>query len=187
MSDGGARTQRAALRRASLSYGVTEDEAEAIRRYQAHDGTHESLNTLLRGRSARPPEVRRLRTILRGLDSILQRAELPVAVTVFKGVTDIDLLLPPDDPLPTVLAQHAYLSTTLDRRVAVREFMGSEPRAALLQITAPAGVPGLWLPPIGDREYAYESEVLFRRGTLLAFLDRRVDRGILMASCEVVW
>lgn len=187
MPSGGTAALRRALRQAAVSYGPSPAESDAIRRYQTDEDTHEGLNSLLRGRDARPAEVRRLRPVLRGLDSILARAALPVPVTVYKGVRDRRDVLAPGVELPASVAQHAYLSTSLDRAIAVRDFLGDSPDAALLEIRAGAGVPALWLPPLGDRDYAYESEVLFRRGTLLTLYDQRADGGTLVLSCEVVW
>lgn len=187
MSTGGTAAQRGALRDAAFACAPTAVEETAIWRYQQHDGTHDDLNTLLRGRPARPSEVRRLRPVFRGLDSVLSRAELPVDLVVYRGLRDSDGLAPPTRPLPFTVPDSGFVSTSLDRRIAIREFMGRGPSAALLEVTAPAGAPALWLPPIGDPEYAYESEVLFRRGTFLTFRDRRVDGRRVVFSCEVVW
>lgn len=187
MATGGTAAIRAALRAAALACDPSREELAAVARYQAHDGTHEKLSSLLRGRHASPAEARRLRSVLRGLDSLLARAVLPVDVTVYKGVPDITALLEPGEDLPVSIHQGAYLSTSLDRTVAERDFMGAAPGAALLAITAPAGTSALWMPPVGERDYAYGVGGPVPSG-VAANVHRPARRwAYCRVSCEVVW
>ena len=77
-----------------------------------------------------------------------------------------------------------YLSTALDRAEAVDGFMGRGPRAALLEIAAPAGTRGLWVPPLGRQELADEDEVLLARATVIVFRTRSTVGGTLVWSAR---
>jgi hypothetical protein len=177
---------RAALDAATAALRATLPERRAVRRYQSDDGTAARLNALLRRRPAFLAEVPRLAAIAATLDGLLVRAQLPVDLTVYRGVADARPLLDPRRPLPSVELQRAYVSTTLDRDEAVDGFVGRSTPGALLEIAVPAGSCGVWLPPLGREELADEQEVLLARKTPLMVRTRSWVGGILVVECEVI-
>ena len=60
------------------------------------------------------------------------------------------------------LIAETFVSTTIYRQVAIDEFTRPPGPGgpALLEVEAPAGTPGLWLPPAGDPDLAYQGELL---------------------------
>lgn len=79
-----------------------------------------------------------------------------------------------------VLESKSFLSTTIHRDVAMREFTAppGSGGAALLEIEVPAGTPALWVPPLGDPVLRYQGELVLPRGTELRIRGHREDAGI---------
>jgi hypothetical protein len=176
---------RRALAAATAALHVTPAERAAVRAYQSLRGTYDAVNRL-----ARHPTVDAgpaVREVLRQLDVLLRRSRLPVDLVLYRGVDDLDLAAPPVDRLPSDRHEPTFLSTSLELRVAVEEFVDpAAPRGGVVRIAARAGTPGVWVPPIGDPRLTREREVLLPRDLVLHHTTRRQDGGILVADCEVV-
>jgi hypothetical protein len=172
---------RAALDAAPKWLRATPDEVRAVRRYQSLDGEPEHLNAMLASGDAgwrNGP----LRQVVRGLDTLLARAYLPVDLVTYRGVADVDAHVP---AAAAVTRRPAYLSTSLDRGVAERDFaIGTRP--GLLRVAVRRGAHGLWVPPLGRRDLAYEQEVLLPRDTTLRYGGRTMEGKIVVVECEVI-
>jgi hypothetical protein len=176
---------RRALAAATAALRVTPAERAAVRAYQSLRGTYDLVNLLARDASAAVDPA--AAEVLRHLDDLLYRARLPVDLVLYRGVDDLDLAAPPADRLPADRHEPTFLSTSVALRVAVEEFVDpAAPRGGVVRIAAPAGTPGLWVPPLGDRQLAREREVLLARNLVLHHTTRGTDGGIVMADCEVV-
>jgi hypothetical protein len=176
---------RRALAAATAALHVTPAERAAVRAYQSLRGTYDAVNRLARdGSAAVDPAAAE---VLRHLDDLLHRARLPVDLVLYRGVDDLDRAAPPVDRLPADRHEPTFLSTSLELRVAVEEFVDpAAPRGGVVRIAARAGAPGLWVPPLGHPRLAREQEVLLARELVLHHTTRRWDGGILVADCEVV-
>lgn len=155
-------------------------ERAAIRRYQGMGGTFERLNALFRGAPTATPLARRLIAWAATIEGLAARATLPTDLVLYRGLEDLAAVVPPLDTVPQTSFEPAPMSTTLSREVAVRDFASVDPaRGGVLRIEVGAGVPAVWIAPLGDPALRYEAEVLFARGTFLDF--RRwyvVDRPV---------
>lgn len=184
-TNGGADDVRAALAAATKAVKATLPERTAIRRYQAIGRTHERLNAFLRGAPEAPGSARRLMAMRDTLDALLRRAALPVDLVVYRGVPDLRVVVPLGRRLPSTAVQHGFLSTSLSRDVAVRDFVDGSPPGGVLRVLAPAGTNALWLTPLADPLVAQEEEILFRQGMLLTFLRWHTGTDIREVDCEV--
>src|SRR5690349_4575692 len=183
---GGPDDVRSALAAATAAVRATLPERAAVRRYQAIGNAHERLNAFLRGRPVSAGTADRHLKTIRPLDELLTRAALPTDLTVFRGLRRIRGIVPRAGRMPATRLQNGYLSTTLSREVALRNFTDRE-RGGILRITAPAGMHPLWLPTLGDPRLADEEELLFLRGSYLTFRRWRVEVGTVEVDCEVSW
>lgn len=166
---------------------VDDAEIVALRRYQALDRSYELVNAVLRA-ERHPDELSNdelvaVRALVRDLDVLLARWRTPEPVRVYRGLRSrvgFDV-----DESPAV--SRSFLSTTVFRDVAVREFTvpPGPGGPAVLEIDVPAGTPGVWGPPLGDRALAYQGEVLLGREVRLVVRDSDFKAGILVVDCEV--
>lgn len=173
---------RAALNTATKWLRATPGEVAAVRRYQSLDGQHERLNASLLeddGDWMTTP----LAAVVDDLDTLLDRAFLPLDVVTYRGVSDIDEAAPARVGAVEVIG--SYLSTSLDAVVAERDFAVG-PRPGVLRIAAPRATRALWVPPLGRRDLSYEQEVLFARFTRLRFGRRTMEGNVVVVRCEVV-
>ncbi|HEX8003133.1 MAG TPA: ADP-ribosyltransferase [Mycobacteriales bacterium] len=171
---------RRALDAATRWLRAPPEERAAVRRYQSLAGSGERLNALL---YVGTPLDGVLYDVAMRLDALLERASLPVDVVAWRGVGDIDEVVPPLDG--EVLARAAFLSATLDEGIARRDFAVG-PRPALLRLALHRGVPALWVPPVGRRDLAYEQELLLPRATPVRYGRRTLDGDVTIVWCEVM-
>jgi hypothetical protein len=68
-----------------------------------------------------------------------------------------------------------FLSTSVYEQVARDEFTTPGRNPAILKITARAGTPAVWMPPLGDSAMSYQGELLFQPGCRLRIVN--VDRS----------
>lgn len=167
---------------------VGDAEISALRRYQAMDRTYELVNRLLRGESGAAElddeQDAAVRDIVRHLNRTLNRWRTPEPIRAYRGLRSrVGLDTVADVPLVT----RSFLSTTIVRDVAVREFTipPGPGGPALLEIDVPAGTPAIWVAPLGDPTLAYQGELLPPRRLPLSVRASRDDAGILVVDCEV--
>lgn len=175
---------------------ATEDELDALRRYQALDRTYALVNELLRGERRQDmlteDEIEAVRAILTGLDRLLERWSTPEPLLPYRGQRSLtrafDLAEAERPKVGAMIESTAFLSTTIYREVALDEFTtpAGTGGPALIEIEVPAGSPALWVPPLGDPALAYQGELLLPRGVSVRVRGHRVDAGILVIDCEVV-
>lgn len=168
-----------------VAASATDGELAAVRRYQALDRTYEMVNRLLRyepgADELSDAELADVRDIVRGLSQLLERWRTPEPLRVYRGLrsraglTDVRIIT------------RSFLATTIVRDIAIDEF--TVPPApggpALLEIDVPAGVPAVWVPPLGDPALAYQGELLLPRRLLLLVRSSSEEAGIVVVNCEV--
>lgn len=120
------------------------------------------------------------------LDELM--SALPETVVVWRGLRDARAAFGVSrDDLESVInatfEQQRFTATSGAREVAVDEFTKPGPSPVLCRITARAGCPVVWVPPIGAEEYAYQQELLFAPGVILRILG--VDRAYSLPIVEL--
>ncbi|MGH9267058.1 MAG: ADP-ribosyltransferase [Acidimicrobiales bacterium] len=169
----------------AVAASATGGELDAVRRYQALDRTYEMVNRLLRDEPGADElsdaELAEVRDIVRGLSRLVERWRTPEPLRVYRGLrsraglTDVGMIT------------RSFLATTIVRDVAIEEF--TVPPApsgpALLEIDVPAGVPAVWVPPLGDPSLAYQGELLLPRRQPLLVRSSSEEAGILVMDREV--
>lgn len=97
-------------------------------------------------------------------------------VQVWRGVRSIERTFGvARDALETLVGRPGevttrFLSTTVYRQIAEREFTTPGRSPALMKVIARAGARAIWLPPLGDSGMAYQGELLFPPGVALRIL-----------------
>lgn len=163
-----------------------------MRQYQGLDRTYQVVYSLLRGQRSQEDlsddQAELVRTIVVSLDRLIRRWRTPEAALFYRGLRDAGHVLANTPESRQVLTSRSFLSTTIFRDVAVREF--TQPAgaggAALLEIQIPEGTPALWVPPLGDPALAYQGELILPRGTELVVRSPHEEARILVIECEVV-
>lgn len=177
--------------RATVLPVITETELDGVRQYQAQDRFYEVVNGVLRGDlSLGTLDVdlgSRVVATVRGMDLLLERWRLPEAVRTYRGVRDLALTFGaiPRPGERRVLA--GYMSSSLHRSVALDEF--TKPTtvvAALLTIDVPAGVPAIWVAPLGAPALADQAELVLGPSITLVVHELDDRSGTLELTCEVI-
>jgi len=175
-----------------VTESLTADERTAIRRYQALDRTYELVAGVLRGQLT-PDELAAdtaelVSGIIDALIPATNRWRLPEPVRLYRGQRSASAAVGAGARVGSVLVAETFVSTTIYKQVAFDEFTRPPGPSgpALLEMHAPAGTPGLWLPPAGDPDLAYQGELLLPRETRIAIRGERVEAGILLLDCEVL-
>lgn len=167
---------------------VQHRELSALRRYQGRDRSYDLINRFLR-RELDPASLTEQQQLMvdevvTALDSLMRRWRTPEPLRVYRGLRrrDLDAIQPGANPA------RSFVSTTIDRDVAIREF--TEPAGAsgpsLMHIDVPVGVPAIWVPPLGDPILADQGELILDRRIRIAAGQRRDEDGMLVVDCEVL-
>lgn len=170
---------RGALNATTRRLDATPGERASVRAYQHLEEHADRVGARSPGSGDRLDYLWPLRE---DLDRLIARSVLPVDVVTYRGIGNAEEELPLD---PGLDRTSSYLSTTLDRGVAEREFAVG-PRPAVLRIGVHRGTHALWVPPLGWRELANEQELLFPRDTLVRYGARRQEGPLLIVTCEVI-
>lgn len=171
---------------------MTADEVEAVRRYQARDRTYELVAAVLRDPKSSDDlseeQADLVDTIVRILSAATRRWRVPVPVAVYRGQRSLGRVFGAGPRVGRTIQPATFLSTSISRDVALEEFAAPPGPGgpALFEVAVPAGTQGLWLPPIGDPELAYQGELLLPRRTRLLVRGERDEAGILVLDCEVL-
>lgn len=172
------------------AHDVVANDAElrALHRYQSRDRAYELINGLLR-RKLDPEtigleQLELINETVTALNALVRRWRVPEALRVFRGLRrrDVEALDPGANPV------RSFVSTTLDRDVAVREFMvpPGPTGPAMMEIDVPAGVPAIWVPPFGVASLAYQHELILDRRVRIVTGRRRTEGDTLVVDCEVL-
>ncbi|MCC7077904.1 MAG: hypothetical protein IT198_12330 [Acidimicrobiia bacterium] len=160
----------------------------SIAQFQARDRSYESVNRPLRGEEPMTAESAALVSDLR---DAVRRRRLPVDVRVFRGVRNVERTCGMSrEELTGLVGQQrqlrGFLSTTMDRRVALEEFAEPGRAPALLELVAPRGKAALWMPAVGDTDLAYQRELLFDHRTRIVIREVRDEDGLGVIVGEIV-
>jgi len=161
-------------------------ELQALHAYQSLDRGYELVNRVLRREvdvgALAPDEANTVEVIVEGLTALVRRWSSPEPVRAYRGLRSRDAI-----DLTSLYIAETFVSTSLDREVAVDEFTvpPGESGAALLELEVPAGVPAIWVPPLGDPALAYQAELILDRGVRIIPRQQRTEAGILVVDCEV--
>lgn len=174
-----------------VTESLAEEERAAIRRYQALDRTYELVAAVLRGQvspDALPAEdAEAVTAIIDALTPATNRWRLPEPLRLYRGQRSSSRVRRTWMTVGGVGIADTFVSTTIYKQVAIDEF--TQPPGPggpiLLDIDAPAGTPGLWLPPAGEPDLAYQGELLLPRETRIGVRGQRTEAGILVLDCEV--
>ena len=188
--------QELATRLTDAARAVTEalspDEVAAIARYQAKNRTYELVAAVLRGQLTPDDLTAENAELVTGIiDALIpatSRWRLPEPVRLYRGQRRASRAVGTGPRIGRVLIAETFVSTTIYRQVAIDEFTRPPGPGgpALLEVDALAGTPGLWLPPAGNPDLAYQGELLLPRETRIVVRGEREDAGILVLDCEVL-
>lgn len=176
----------------AVTAAFTAEEVAAVRRYQGLDRTYALVAAVLRNPGTADDltdeQADVVDTIVRVLSVATRRWRVSVPVKVFRGQRSLARVLGAEPRVGRTIQPAMFLSTSISRDVAVREFAAppGPGGAALFEVSVPAGTRGLWIPPIGDPELAYQGELLLPRRTRLVVRGEREEAGILVLDCEVL-
>lgn len=176
----------------TVTASLTEEEVEAVRRYQGRDRTYELVAAVLRNpRSSddlTEEQADLVDRIVRVLSAATRRWRTPASMPVYRGQRSLDQVFGAGPRVGRTIQPATFLSTSIFRDVALEEFAAPPGPGgpALFEVVVPGGTQGLWLPPIGDPELGYQGELLLPRRTRLLVRAEREEAGILVFDCEVL-
>jgi hypothetical protein len=145
---------------------MTTDETKSLRAY-ADTSFSERINPELRGgKSISAGDQAKMTS----LDSALAKAEpLSSDTRVYRGLSSV----PDSWRVGSVVKDAGYMSTTVDRDTALRNFGGQ----ILMDIRAPAGMQAGYMNDVLSAKHSNESELLFPRGTSVKITNISIGSG----------
>lgn len=176
----------------TVTASLTAAEVEAVRRYQGRDRTYELVAAVLRNPKSSDDlteeQADLVGRIVRTLSAATRRWQAPVSMPGYRGQRSLDQVLGAGPRVGRTIQPATFLSTSIYRDVALEEFAAppGPGGSALFEVLVPGGTQGLWLPPIGDPELAYQGELLLPRRTRVLVRGEREEAGILVLDCEVL-
>lgn len=79
--------------------------------------------------------------------------------------------------------QEGYFATSVFKEIAVREFTGAN--GALLKVSLPAGLPGLWVGGIGWNHLRGQGELLLDDGLQIGVVGHEREGRLAVLSVEI--
>lgn len=164
------------IQRPSEIAGATEDETDAVIRYQSY--AHGSINSELRDRPRDP----KMQKAARDLQSLINKSEpLKEPIRVVRGISFGDRFLGPvGSRNGQTFTDRGFVSTTSNPRV-LRDRFGGETK---MSITVPAGMRAIRM-MMDEVEGLDEQEVLLPAGTTFKVKSDRMVGGVRNLSLEV--
>jgi hypothetical protein len=149
---------------ADQSANATSGQRQSVRRWQGRDRFYEQVQLAATDNPSASDEARDVADDLTAL-----AAPLTQTIEVWRGIRSIDKTFGvPAAGLSALVGQSfdvdRFFSTTIDRRVAEREFAEPARAPALYRIAVQGGTTVVWLPPVGDPEEAHQQELLLLPG-----------------------
>ena len=170
---------------ADQTASTTDTQRASVQRWQANDDRfYQQVQAAVSGESGVSAGAL---AVANDLDSLA--APLADDVTVWRGLRNAAVSFQgvPLDELESVVGmpqeQQRFVATSLSRQVAEQEFTRPGRSPVLLRITARAGSPAVWIPPLGTPENAYQQELLFPPGVVLRILS--IDRTYSVPIVDV--
>lgn len=162
---------------------ATARQRSAVIRWQGMDRFYEKVQDALGGGSDVEAQV-----VAQELSKLAR--PLPEDTELWRGVRSITKTfgVAPED-IESISGrewiEERFMGVTVTREQATPEFTHPGPAPAILQITARAGAPAVWIPPLGDPEHARQSELLFMDGIRLRILGVDTSGDIPVIRMEV--
>jgi hypothetical protein len=162
---------------------VTPTQRAAVTRWQGRDRFYEKVQEALDGGG--DPEVMEVAQSLSDL-----ARPLPEDIEVWRGIRSTGKTFGLDGgDLEAVIGrewvEQRFLATTTSRESATPEFTHPGSAPAILHITARAGARAIWIPSLGNRELAGQSELLFTPGRRVRTLSMDTSGDIPVVEMEV--
>lgn len=139
---------------------ATQEQRAAVARWQGRDRFYEKVQQAVVG-DGHPDAM----TVAQQLSDLAQ--PLPGDVEVWRGIRSIeDTFGTGIDEVEGRADQVArrFMSTSASEQVARGEFLRPGRNPALLKVTARAGIPAVWMPPVGDQRDTHQGELLLAPG-----------------------
>jgi len=161
---------------AGSSNSLSVEQVASIKDYTA--SSYRQVNGHLRGGQPATPEV--LAQIAK-IDSVLDSASLPQAMTVYRGAGSLQAKEFSAKGLRkgSVITDAGFLSTSTNRAVA-SNFAGASRSSILMEIRAPKGVKALNISHFSDSPG--ENEVLFARSTRMKVVSFNSSKRVLVVE-----
>ncbi|WP_201359027.1 hypothetical protein [Mycobacterium paraintracellulare] len=149
---------------ADQSANATAEQRESVRRWQGRDRFYQQVQLAARDDPTATDEARRVADDLTSL-----AAPLTQPIEVWRGIRSVAITFGvPQDELHTLAGKtfeiDQFFATSVDRRVAVKEFTEPAPVPALYRVRVEAGTEAVWIPPLGAAEEARQMELLLLPG-----------------------
>jgi hypothetical protein len=154
---------------ADQSANATAEQRRSVRRWQGRDRFYEQVQRAVRDDPAASDEARLVADDLASL-----AAPLTQPIVVWRGIRSVDVTFGVSSAeLHTLAGQtfaiDQFFATSVDRRIAEKEFTEPAPAPALYRVRVEAGTEAVWIPPLGVAEEARQMELL-----LLPDLEARI-------------
>lgn len=159
--------------------GLDADQRNAILAWQGADRHYDLIQSAFRRSSRVSDEIQ---DEIESLDQLLRHAQLPFAVTGWKGLRSVATAfgIPTAELGPGAEVRYqGFFALTIDRDVATPEFTHPPglPAAGVLRMEWPAGARLGWIAGVGDPSLRHQYELLARPGLRLRVLEVTYPRG----------
>lgn len=149
---------------ADQSADATPRQRQSVRRWQGRDRFYRLVQLAVIEDATAPEEARDVADALTTL-----AAPLTQTVRVWRGIRSIERTFGVSGDQLATLEGHIFevdrfFSTTVDRRVAEREFTDPGHDPGLYELAVQGGTEAVWLPPIGNPEEVHQHELLLLPG-----------------------
>lgn len=162
---------------------ATPRQRSAAKRWQGMDRFYERVQEAVGG-SGDPEAVvvaQQLSNLAKPLpeETELWRGVRSIRKTFGVGLADLALIVGRN------WIEERFMGATVSLDQATPEFTHPGPAPAILYITARAGAPAVWIPPLGDPKHARQSELLFMDGVRVRILGVDMSGEIPVIRMEV--
>ncbi|WP_458317119.1 hypothetical protein [Mycolicibacterium brisbanense] len=162
---------------------ATPAQRAAVVRWQGMDRYYEKVQEAIGGAGDAAA-----RTVVQELSKLAR--PLPEDTELWRGIRSIPKTfdVASDDVASIVGRQwieERFMGATVSKDKAMPEFTHPGPAPAILRITARAGAPAVWIPPLGDPKHARQSELLFMDGVRVRILGVDTSGAVPVITMEV--
>jgi len=149
---------------ADQSANATAEQRKSVRRWQGRDRFYQQVQHAARDDPTASDEARLVADDLASL-----AAPLTQSIVVWRGIRSVGVtfgvsLAELHTLAGKTFAIDQFFATSVDRRVAEKEFTEPAPAPALYRVEVEAGTEAVWIPPLGVAEEARQMELLLLPG-----------------------